>query len=29
VYESTCQDKPATFLLDGIMSEEEVQQYFK
>jgi ribose transport system substrate-binding protein len=29
VYESTCQDKPATFLLDGIMSDAEVQQYFK
>jgi ribose transport system substrate-binding protein len=28
VYESTCKDKPATFLLDGIMSDEEVQQYF-
>jgi ribose transport system substrate-binding protein len=29
VYESTCKDKPATFLLDGIMSDAEVQQYFK
>ena len=28
VYESTCKDKPATFLLDGIMSDEEVQQFF-
>jgi ribose transport system substrate-binding protein len=29
VYESTCKDKPATYLLDGIMSDSEVQQYFK
>ena len=28
VYESTCKDKPATYLLDGIMTDEEVQQYF-
>jgi len=29
VYESMCKDKPATYLLDGIMSDAEVQQYFK
>jgi len=29
VYETMCKDKPATFLLDGIMSDSEVQQYFK
>ena len=28
VYESMCKDKPATYLLDGIMSDDEVQQYF-
>jgi ribose transport system substrate-binding protein len=28
VYESTCKDKPATYLLDGIMSDAEVQQFF-
>jgi ribose transport system substrate-binding protein len=29
VYSTMCKDKPATFLLDGIMSDDEVQQYFK
>ena len=29
VYETMCKDKPATYLLDGIMSDSEVQQYFK
>ncbi len=29
VYTSTCADKPATYLLDGIMSEQEIQQFFK
>jgi ribose transport system substrate-binding protein len=29
VYSTMCKDKPATFLLDGIMSDQEVQQYFK
>jgi ribose transport system substrate-binding protein len=29
VFDSTCKDKPATYLLDGIMSDSEVQQYFK
>lgn len=28
VYDTTCKDKPPTYLLDGIMSDEEVQQYF-
>jgi ribose transport system substrate-binding protein len=28
VYLDKCQDKPATYLLDGIMTDEEVQQYF-
>jgi ribose transport system substrate-binding protein len=29
VFTSTCADKPATYLLDGIMSEQEIQQFFK
>jgi ribose transport system substrate-binding protein len=28
VYENTCKDKPASYLLDGIMTDEEVQQFF-
>jgi len=28
VYKSQCEGKPAAFLLDGIMTDEEVQQYF-
>jgi len=28
VYDTQCKDKPATYLLDGIMTEEEVQQFF-
>ena len=28
-YSTMCKDKPATYLLDGIMSDAEVQQYFK
>ncbi|MGB8252096.1 MAG: substrate-binding domain-containing protein [Anaerolineaceae bacterium] len=28
VFETQCKDKPATFLLDGIMTEAEVQQFF-
>jgi ribose transport system substrate-binding protein len=28
VYDSTCKDKPPTYLLDGIMTDEEVQQFF-
>ena len=28
VYDTSCKDKPATYLLDGIMTDEEVQQYF-
>jgi ribose transport system substrate-binding protein len=28
VFETQCKDKPATFLLDGIMTDQEVQQYF-
>ena len=28
VFESQCKDKPATYLLDGIMTDAEVQQYF-
>jgi ribose transport system substrate-binding protein len=28
VYKSQCEGKPAAYLLDGIMSDEEVQQYF-
>ena len=29
VFTSTCADKPPTYLLDGIMSEQEIQQFFK
>lgn len=28
VLDETCKDKPPTYLLDGIMTDEEVQQYF-
>src|SRR5512135_498920 len=28
VYSTTCKDKPATYLLDGIMSDADVQQFF-
>lgn len=28
VFDTQCKDKPATYLLDGIMTDEEVQQYF-
>jgi ribose transport system substrate-binding protein len=28
VFESTCTGKPASYLLDGILSDQEVQQYF-
>jgi ribose transport system substrate-binding protein len=28
VYKSQCEGKPAAYLLDGIMTDEEVQQYF-
>jgi ribose transport system substrate-binding protein len=28
VFSSQCSGKPATYLLDGIMTDEEVQQYF-
>jgi ribose transport system substrate-binding protein len=28
VYSTMCADKPATFLLDGIMTDDEVQQFF-
>ncbi len=28
VYSTTCKDKPATYLLDGIMTDQEVQQFF-
>jgi len=28
VFETQCKDKPATYLLDGIMSDDEVQQFF-
>jgi ribose transport system substrate-binding protein len=28
VYDTQCKDKPATYLLDGIMTDEEVQQFF-
>ncbi|HEX8220675.1 MAG TPA: substrate-binding domain-containing protein [Chloroflexia bacterium] len=28
VFKSQCEGKPAAYLLDGIMSDEEVQQYF-
>jgi ribose transport system substrate-binding protein len=28
VFETACKDKPATFLLDGIMTDAEVQQFF-
>jgi ribose transport system substrate-binding protein len=28
VFDSTCKDKPASYLLDGIMTDEEVQQFF-
>jgi ribose transport system substrate-binding protein len=28
VYSTVCKDKPATYLLDGIMSDQEVQQFF-
>jgi ribose transport system substrate-binding protein len=28
VFDSTCKDKPATYLLDGIMTDAEVQQFF-
>ena len=28
VFETACQDKPATYLLDGIMTDAEVQQFF-
>src|SRR5512136_1237751 len=28
VYSTVCKDKPATYLLDGIMSDAEVQQFF-
>jgi ribose transport system substrate-binding protein len=29
VYSTQCADKPATYLLDGIMTDQEVQQFFK
>jgi ribose transport system substrate-binding protein len=29
VFTTTCQDKPATYLLDGIMTDDEVQQFFQ
>jgi ribose transport system substrate-binding protein len=29
VYTTTCANKPPTYLLDGIMSEQEIQQFFK
>ena len=29
VYDTQCQGKPATYLLDGIMTDEEVQQFFQ
>jgi ribose transport system substrate-binding protein len=28
VFSTQCKDKPATYLLDGIMTDEEVQQFF-
>ncbi len=28
VFSTTCKDKPATYLLDGIMTDAEVQQFF-
>ncbi|HET9494384.1 MAG TPA: substrate-binding domain-containing protein [Chloroflexia bacterium] len=28
VFDTQCKDKPATYLLDGIMTDEEVQQFF-
>ena len=28
VFTTTCKDKPATYLLDGIMSDADVQQFF-
>jgi ribose transport system substrate-binding protein len=28
VYEKECAGKPPAYLLDGIMTDEEVQQYF-
>jgi ribose transport system substrate-binding protein len=28
VYSTQCAGKPPAFLLDGIMTDEEVQQYF-
>jgi ribose transport system substrate-binding protein len=28
VFDTQCKDKPTTFLLDGIMTDQEVQQYF-
>ncbi|GIW01715.1 substrate-binding domain-containing protein [Roseiflexus sp.] len=28
VFTTVCKDKPATYLLDGIMTDEEVQQFF-
>jgi ribose transport system substrate-binding protein len=29
VYSTTCKDKPASYLLDGIMTDAEVQQFFQ
>jgi ribose transport system substrate-binding protein len=28
VFDSQCTGKPATYLLDGIMTDDEVQQFF-
>ena len=28
VFDEQCKDKPATYLLDGIMTEQEIQQFF-
>jgi ribose transport system substrate-binding protein len=28
VFSTACKDKPATYLLDGIMTDAEVQQFF-
>lgn len=29
VFDSTCKDKPAAYLLDGILSDQDVQQFFQ
>ncbi|MDQ5851527.1 MAG: substrate-binding domain-containing protein [Chloroflexota bacterium] len=29
VFDTTCQDKPPAYLLDGIMTDQEVQQFFQ